>query len=205
MLKECLKRHAPLWRVQVTRPPAPWMDDSQILSLQQLRNKFRKEAHQTGSQESWELFWDVRKKLKAAIHRARETFTRPALSTIVFLKIGDSIHTAFTKRELPVCEREKCAWLPITFLRLWKAWLKIEEYPVENHFITGQTYDDIILAGHCIIISMKLFAIYYPTLPYEPWMFGSDSCEVLFSSPRGFCRGNPNLTLMDIMDFARRI
>ena len=102
MLKECLKRHAPLWRVRVRRPPAPWMDDSQILSLQQLRNKFRKEAHQTGSQESWELFWDVRKKLKAAIRRARETFTRPALSTRVFLKIGDSIHTAFTKREPPV-------------------------------------------------------------------------------------------------------
>ena len=52
MFKECLERHAPLRRVRVRRPPAPWMDDSQIPSLQQLRNKFRKEAHHTGSQES---------------------------------------------------------------------------------------------------------------------------------------------------------
>ena len=52
MFKECLERHAPLRRVRVTRPPAPWMDGSQIPSLQQLRNKFRKEAHHTGSQES---------------------------------------------------------------------------------------------------------------------------------------------------------
>ena len=56
MFKECLERHASLWRVRVTRPPAPWMEDSQIRSLQQLRNKFRTEAHQTGSQGSWELF-----------------------------------------------------------------------------------------------------------------------------------------------------
>ena len=52
MFKECLERHAPLRRVRVTRPPAPWMDDNQIPSLQQLRNKFRKEAYHTGSQES---------------------------------------------------------------------------------------------------------------------------------------------------------
>lgn len=141
---------------------------------------------------------DVRFSLKAWDEKA-------SIATRVFLKLGDSIHTAFTKRELSVRERAKCAWLPITFLRLWKAWLKIEEYPVENYFITGQTHDDVILAGHSIIISMKLFAVHYPTLPYEPWMFGSDSCEVLFSSLRGFCRGNPNLTLMDMMDFARRI
>ena len=30
MFKECLERHAPLRRVRVTRPPATWMDDSQI-------------------------------------------------------------------------------------------------------------------------------------------------------------------------------
>ena len=48
MFKECLD--APLWRVRVKRPPAPWMDDSQIRSLQQLWNKFRKETQQTGSQ-----------------------------------------------------------------------------------------------------------------------------------------------------------
>ena len=81
MFKECLERHASFRRVRVMRPPAPWMDNSQIGSLQQLRNKFRKKAHQTGSQESWELCRDVRNKLKAAIRRARETFTRQALSS----------------------------------------------------------------------------------------------------------------------------
>ena len=101
------------------------------------------------------------------------------------LKLGDSIHRAFTQRALSVRERAKSAWLPIT---------KIEEYSIETYFVTGQTYDDIILAGHCAIISVKLYAIHCPVLPYEPWMFGSDTGEVLCSSLRGFCGGNPDLT-----------
>lgn len=130
---------------------------------------------------------------------------KASLATRVYLKVGESLFSAFTEKELSVRERAKRAWLPVTFLRLWRAWLKMEGYPTDHYFISGQTYDDVILAGHSIIISMKLYAIYYPELPYEPWMFGSDSCEVLFSSLRGFCRGKPNLTLLDLLDFARRI
>ena len=102
MFKECLERHAPLRRVRVTRPPAPWMDDSQIRSLQQLRNKFRKEAHQTGSQESWELFRDVRNKLKAAIRRARETFTRQALSSNKPKEVWRIIHRILKPNQQPL-------------------------------------------------------------------------------------------------------
>ena len=49
MFNECLERHAPLQRVRVTRPPGSWMEDSQIRSRQQLRNKFKTEVHQTHS------------------------------------------------------------------------------------------------------------------------------------------------------------
>ena len=102
MFKECLERHAPLRRVRVTRPPAPWMDDSQIQSLQQLRNKFRKEAHKTGSQESWELFRGVRNKLKAAIRRARETFTRQALSSNKPKEVWRIIHRILKPNQQPL-------------------------------------------------------------------------------------------------------
>ena len=92
----------PLRSVRVRRPPAPWMDDSQIRSLQQLRNKFRKEAHQTGAQESWELFRDVRNKLKAAIRRARETFTRQALSSNNPKEVWRIIHRILKPNQQPL-------------------------------------------------------------------------------------------------------
>ena len=88
--------------MRVTRPPAPWMDDSQIRSLQQLRNKFRKETYQTGSQESWELFRDVRNKLKAAIRRARETFTRQALSSNNPKEVWRIIHRILKPNQQPL-------------------------------------------------------------------------------------------------------
>ena len=50
LFSECLEKHVPLRRVQITTPPAPWMEDSQIRSLQQQHNILRKEAHQTGTQ-----------------------------------------------------------------------------------------------------------------------------------------------------------
>ena len=84
------------------RPPAPWMDNSQIGSLQQLRNKFRKKAHQTGSQESWELCRDVRNKLKAAIRRARETFTRQALSSNKPKEVWRIIHRILKPNQQPL-------------------------------------------------------------------------------------------------------
>ena len=80
LFSECLENHAPLRRVRITRPPAPWMEESQICSLQQ-HNILRKEAHQTGTQELWVKFRHVRSKLKTAICRAREIFTRQALSS----------------------------------------------------------------------------------------------------------------------------
>ena len=57
---EPARKHASLRRVRITRPPAPWMEDSQIRSLQQQRNILRKEAHQTGTQELWVKFRHVR-------------------------------------------------------------------------------------------------------------------------------------------------
>ena len=78
------------------------MDDSQIRSLQQLRNKFRKEAHQTGSQESWELFRDVRNKLKAVIRQACETFTRQAFSSNKPKEVWRIIHRILKPNQQPL-------------------------------------------------------------------------------------------------------
>ena len=81
LFKECLERHASLRRVRVRKPPVPWTEESQIRSLQQLRNTFRKEAHQTGSQESWELFRDVKKQVKGSYSSGSRDLHKLALSS----------------------------------------------------------------------------------------------------------------------------
>ena len=55
LISGCLDKHAPVTRIRVSRPPAPWMKDLNITSLQALiRNVCRYKAHQTGSEGGWQ-------------------------------------------------------------------------------------------------------------------------------------------------------
>ena len=90
---------------------------------------------------------------------------------------------------------------------LCKAVERIEKssYPVETSFISLQTYNDMIIAGHSLILLMKVFSEYYPDLPFYPSTFGSDSCERLFSTCHGFYRGKTNLCMLDLLQICGRI
>lgn len=95
--------------------------------------------------------------------------------------MGQCSVCSYTERDISVKERTKLAWASVVFLRYWKAWLQMSGYGVENHFISSQAFDDSILSGHSIILAMKIFSIYFPNQPFEPWTFGSNSCEELLS------------------------
>ena len=88
-----------------------------------------------------------------------------------------------------------------------KAVERIEKssYPVETSSISLQTYNDMIIAGHSLILLMKVFSEYYPDLPFYPSTFGSDSCERLFSTCHGFYRGKTNLCMLDLLQIWGRI
>ena len=56
LINECLDRHAPLRKVKVTRPQAPWIALSEIRELQAERDKLRVEAHINTCPEAWGSF-----------------------------------------------------------------------------------------------------------------------------------------------------
>ena len=64
LMKDCLDRHAPLRRVKVSRPPAPWLQTGEIRQLQKDRDQLRAEAYKKGGETSWAAFRDVRNKIK---------------------------------------------------------------------------------------------------------------------------------------------
>jgi len=72
-------------------------------------------------------------------------------------------------------------------------------------FISDQTYNDFILTGNGIILSMKIYSVYCPNQPYHPWMLGSNACEEQFAGLSGFCRGKSNLCKLDMIDLSGRI
>ena len=135
----------------------------------------------------------------------KEWSDKETLATRAYLQMGQYLLEAYTERELTVQQRAKLAWAPVTFLQYWRAWLKIEGYDARQNFISQQTFDDTILAGHSLILSMKMFSVYFPNHVFHPWTFGSQKCEELFGKLRCFCRGKPNLSLLDMIDFSGRV
>ena len=72
ILSECINNHAPLKRVKLTRPPAPWLQNEAIRNLQSLRNKLRYEAHMSKAPDIWQKFRNVRNLLKKKIKDAKQ-------------------------------------------------------------------------------------------------------------------------------------
>ena len=82
LFNECLETHAPLKRVRVTRPPAPWLKTDNIQSLLTERDRLRKKAHfNSATSEDWTAFRNMRNKIKTKIRQAKENFMKKALSS----------------------------------------------------------------------------------------------------------------------------
>ena len=79
LIKESIERHAPLRRVKVTCPPAPWLADLLIRDLQQKRDKLRKKAHETNDPDDWKD--DCTKPFKTVIGQTKRSFLAKALSS----------------------------------------------------------------------------------------------------------------------------
>ena len=91
-ITECINRHAPLKRVLMTRPPAPWMRDENIKQMQSERDKLRYIAHSTQNENDWNEFRAVRNNLKKVIKSSKKRFYTKALSSKNPKEVWQVIH-----------------------------------------------------------------------------------------------------------------
>ena len=112
----------------------------------------------------------------------------------VYLRVGHNMLRAYTDENITVKERSKLAWSAVCFVRLWKSWLEMSSYPIESSFTSLQTYNDVVLAGHSLILSIKVFSEHFPDQSFNPSTFGSDSCESNISkTSASVSSGFPNM------------
>ena len=74
LLLSCIERHAPLKRIKITRPQAPWMKDMKIATLQRTCREKRFKAHQTQTATDWNEFRNARNNLKRKIKLTKKSF-----------------------------------------------------------------------------------------------------------------------------------
>ena len=87
LILECIERHAPLKRIRVTRPPAPWMKCPYIKDLGERHCRY--EAHNTPSDTNLDYFRSV---LKAAIRTSRKAFIEKVLYSNKSSEVWKVIH-----------------------------------------------------------------------------------------------------------------
>lgn len=102
LIRECIEIHAPLVRSKITRPPAPWMKDLNLISLQKKRDILRKKAHDTQSDNDWSLFRAIKKEMKTKIKDAKRNFYRHALSSHRPKEVWQTIHRILNPNYSPL-------------------------------------------------------------------------------------------------------
>ncbi|XP_066928659.1 uncharacterized protein [Clytia hemisphaerica] len=204
--KHCLKK----LRNQILNVKKLLVIGDYAVKLEHLMNIFEKHKLDSGLWKT-DIYVRDKQNVDAAIRilkpevRACLSANERTLATQVYLKIGEMLLKGYTSKDMSVEDRVLMAWLPVLFLRLWKSWLQISKLSVDTHFITQQTFIDVIIAGHTIILSLEAYSTHFKNTPYHPELFGSDACEKIFSKLRTFVRGQQNFTLLDMLDYSRRI
>ena len=81
LLVSCIERHAPLRRIKITRPQAPWMKDLKIAVLQKNCRDKRYTAHQSQTAQDWDAFRAARNSLKQKVKLTKKLFFRKVLGS----------------------------------------------------------------------------------------------------------------------------
>ena len=74
LMREYINHHAPLRRVKVTRPLAPWLKSDEIRKLQSERDVLRVRARKHNTEETWTALRSIRNKIKSMISKAKGLF-----------------------------------------------------------------------------------------------------------------------------------
>ena len=77
----------------MTRPPALWLNDPNIRTLQEACKRYRREAHTPPhSEAAWDIFNDAHNSLKKLIGEAKTRFMTNALSSKRHKEVWKTIH-----------------------------------------------------------------------------------------------------------------
>jgi len=130
------------------------------------------------------------------------------------LRVAQLYTSLFMSKTLSHRTRVQHAGTVVTYLRLWREWVKNRprdadpEYEASrtkrmNDYITRECAQDMILSCHFIVLLIRVFRDYYPHLecPFE--LCGSDCCEEFFSSLGSFVMNKRVYSILEALHTTR--
>ena len=98
LVVDCINTHAPLRKVQLTRPVAPWINDPKIANLQRDLNIQCTIYCNHKSSSNHKNYQNTRNKLKKTIRETKASFLREPLSNKQPAKVWDTVHRILNKQ-----------------------------------------------------------------------------------------------------------
>ncbi|XP_057305263.1 uncharacterized protein LOC130642193 [Hydractinia symbiolongicarpus] len=93
LILSCIDSHAPLRKMKLTRPPAPWINNTKLKSLMHKRDTLRLQAHETKDPTIWKEFRELRNLSKKKILHSKMSYYRKSLSSSISKDVWKIIHS----------------------------------------------------------------------------------------------------------------
>ena len=119
-------------------------------------------------------------------------------ATKLYLSVIRRYVGMFASKQDTLSIRVKSAGYVITFLRLWRQWVKnTTGLTLQKHFITREAFQDIALSCHAFVLMLMFHRDKAPDHPATPWKMGSNCVEDLFASLGGMVMHKRVYTIME--------
>ena len=110
-----------------------------------------------------------------------------ATGTRIYIQVMQCVIDSYLNKSLTPVERIECIWYATFFVRYWRKWIQLHpHYNLTNNFITSNAYMCIELNAHSLITLILTIRnkLNKHSSAFQPWVFGSQTCEGLFRAAR---------------------
>ena len=125
---------------------------------------------------------------------------RGALGTHVYLHIlGDYIDIFLSPHE-SLFKRVVLASKVAFFFQIWRLWILDNPiYNLKSNFISRETFLDVQISCHFVVLLIKMFRDFYPQLECPLHLTGSDGAEIFFSKIGGMIGMERAFDISDVL------
>lgn len=149
------------------------------------------------------LFKTPMLKCLAKLHEEKKV---PCLGTLVYLRMINRYISVFYSLSLSLADRIKRVSFTLHFLCRWRMWvLKSRKHTLEQNFISRESYLDVLISAHQVILVIRLFRDHCNGVPVCLAELGSDCCESFFSAQGSWVVNKRNYTTNQLLLNTRKI
>ena len=100
LVLDCIEKHAPIKRVRLTRPVAPWMKDESIVNLKTQLEHHRHKASVSKEENHRKNYQVTPNKLRNIIKTTKATFLRKVMSPKNPKEVWSKVNRMLTKQQI---------------------------------------------------------------------------------------------------------